>query len=106
MKNSSDSDSKDQDNKNDDNKSKENLNFLKVVKEKLNFPCKFDCDTTLRKIMNYYDKNWGQGIFDDEDEENDGDDDSDKVKYDFSSSTSSSEKKKKKKNIYDSSSSD
>ena len=53
MKNSSDSDSKDEDNKNDDNKSKENLNFLKVVKEKLNFPCKFDCDTTLRKIMNY-----------------------------------------------------
>jgi hypothetical protein len=54
MKNSSDSDSKDEDNKNDDNKSKENLNFLKVVKEKLNFPCKFDCDTTLRKIMNLY----------------------------------------------------
>ena len=102
MKNSSDSDSKDEDNKNDDNKSKENLNFLKVVKEKLNFPCKFDCDTTLRKIMNYYDKNWGQGIFDYEDEENDGDDDSDKVKYDFFFFFSYYEKKKKKKIIYDS----
>ena len=86
-----------------------NKDFLKVVKEKENFPCKFNNFIALKEIMDYYNKNWGEGTLDEE--ENDGDDDSEKVNNNLkyisdSSSSSSSKKKKKKRNIYDSSSSD
>ena len=85
-----------------------NSELLKVVKEKEKFPCKFNNFVDLKEIMNYYNKNWGEGTLDEE--ENDGDDDSEKVSNKLqyvssSSSSSSSKKKKKKKNIYDSSSS-
>ena len=86
------------------------INEKEKEKEKEKFPCKFDKCVDLKEVLDYYNKNWGEGIL--SDEENDGDDDSDKVKNNLknvsssSSSSSSSKKKRKKKNIYDSSSSD
>ena len=81
----------------------EKFEFLKVVKERQNFPCKFNKEIELKKIINYYDKNWEDGISDD-DEENDGDDDSDKAKVNLCDSSSSSDEKPKKRKKSDSSS--
>ena len=78
----------------------EKFEFLKVVKERQNFPCKFTKEKEKKKIINYYDKNWEDGISDD-DEENDGDDDSDKAKgkiiVDSSSSSSERRRRRRKK---------
>ena len=107
MSHNSESDESDKEKKKDNSFDND---FLKVVKEKEKFPCKFNNFVNLKEVLNYYDKNWGEGVL--SEEENEGDDDSDKVnnnnlKYiSSSSSSSSSKKKKKKKNIYDSSSSD
>ena len=85
--------------KDKENERDEKFEFLKVVKERENFPCKFNKSIQLKKIISYYDKNWGEG-FSDDDEENDGDDDSDKGKKQFNvSSSSSDEKPRKKKKI-------
>ena len=70
---------KNKDKENKDDERDEKFDFLRVVKEKQKFPCNFTKFIQLKKIINYYDKNWGEGLSD-EDEENDGDDESDKVK--------------------------
>ena len=87
MSSSSDSnEEKKEDKNNEENKN----NFLKVVKEKEQFPCKFNNCVNLKQVLNYYDQNWGEGVL--SEEENEGDDDSDKVndnlKYVYSSSSS------------------
>ena len=109
MKSNSESDESEKEKNKEKEKNEYNNEFLKVVKEKEKFPCKFDKCVDLKEVLDYYNKNWGEGIL--SDEENDGDEDSDKIKNNLkdmssSSSSSSSKKKKKKKNIYDSSSSD
>ena len=80
---------------------KENFDFLKVVKERRNFPCKFSKGIQLKNIINYYDNNWAEGGISDDDEENDGDDDSDKAKgkiiVDSSSSSSERRRRRRKK---------
>ena len=112
MESKSDSDNEIDDNKNIYSKDKENNNerdekfeFLKVVKERENFPCKFNKCIQLKKLINYYDKNWS-GDLSDDDEENDGDDDSDKAKKIINDSSSSSDEKPRKKKGSDNSSSD
>ena len=90
---SSDNDSENRDKKTERD---EKFEFLRVVKEKQNFPCKFNNSINLKQIISYYDKNWGDGLSDD-DEENDGDDDSDKCKKNINVSSSSSDERPRRK---------
>ena len=64
------------------------LDYLKVINEKENFPIKFSDFVPLKKILDYYDNNWTENL-DDDDSDDESDDD---VRV--------------KKNIYDDSSSD
>ena len=64
------------------------LDYLKVINEKENFPIKFSDFVPFKKILDYYDNNWTENL-DDDDSDDESDDD---VRV--------------KKNIYDDSSSD
>ena len=70
-KDSENSNKKSKNKKDSQNERDEKFEFLRVVKEKQNFPCKFNNSINLKQIITYYDKNWGDGMSDD-DEENDG----------------------------------
>ena len=52
--------------------------YLKVVREKPNFPSEFSGFIPLKKILDYYDNNWTENL--DEDDSDDEEDDDDNVK--------------------------